>query len=77
MVTGQSLADSALAAPDGLRDLALGPSCLIHIGDHFTIFRPEATVFVTHGQFVVKPDWMNPRFRLSHSCYLTILNRRI
>ena len=27
VVTGQFLADSALAEPDGLRDLALGPSC--------------------------------------------------
>jgi hypothetical protein len=28
---------------------------LLHIGDHFTVFRTEAVVFVTHSQFVVKP----------------------
>ena len=60
VVTGQFLANSALAEPDGSRDLALGPSCSIHIGDHFTVFRTEAAVFTTHSQFVIKPDWMNP-----------------
>ena len=61
MIDGQFLADGALAKPDGLRDLALGLSGLLHVGDHFTVFRTEAAVFVTHSQFVVKPDWMNPR----------------
>jgi hypothetical protein len=36
-------------------------SSLLHIGDHFTVFRTEAVVFVTHSQFVVKPGWTNPR----------------
>ena len=72
MVAGQFLADSALAEPDGLRNLALGPSCLIHIGDHFAIFGTEAAVLVTHSQFVVKPDWMNPRLCLSNFYLLTI-----
>ena len=49
MVAGQFLADSALAELDGLRNLALGPSCLIHIGDHFAIFGTEAAVLVTHS----------------------------
>jgi hypothetical protein len=34
---------------------------LLHVGDHFTVFRTEAVVFVTHSQFIVKPDWTNPR----------------
>ena len=61
VVGGQVLADGALAEPDGLRDLALHLSGLLHVGDHLTAFRTEAVVFVTHSQFVVKPDWMNPR----------------
>jgi hypothetical protein len=54
-------ADGALTAPDGLSDLVLGLSGLLHVGDHFTVFRTEAVVFVTHSQFIVKPDWTNPR----------------
>ena len=60
VVARQLLADGALAEPEGLRDLALGLSGLLHVGDHFTVFRTEAVVFV-RSQFVVKPDWMNPR----------------
>jgi hypothetical protein len=44
-----------------LRYLDLGLSGLLHVGDHFTVFRTEAVVFVTHSMFVVKPDWTNPR----------------
>jgi hypothetical protein len=55
-VAGQLLTDSALAAPDGLSDLVLSLSGLLHVGDHFTVFRTEAVVFVIHSQFVVKPD---------------------
>ncbi len=55
-VTGQFLADGALAAPDGLSDLVLSLSGLLHVGDHFTVFRTEAVMFVIHSQFVVKPD---------------------
>ena len=72
MVAGQFLADSALAEPDGLRDLALGPSYSIHIGDHFAIFGTEAAVWVTHSQFVVKLDWMNFRLCLPNF-YLLII----
>ena len=72
MVVGQFLADSALAEPDGLCDLALGPSYSIHIGDHSTIFRAETAIFVTHSQFVVKLDWMNFRLCLSNF-YLLII----
>ena len=61
VVPRQLLADGALAEPDGLRDLALRLSGLLHVGDHLTAFRTEAVVFVTHSQFVVRPDWMNPR----------------
>ena len=56
VVAGQFLADGALAESDGLRNLVLGLSGLIHVGDHFTVFRTEAVVFVAHSQFVVKPD---------------------
>ena len=55
-VAGQLLADGALAATDGLSDLVLGLSGLLHVADHFTVFRTEAVVFVAHSQFVVKPD---------------------
>jgi hypothetical protein len=44
-----------------LRDLVLGLSGLVHVRDYFTIFRTEAGMFVIHSQFVVKPDWTNPR----------------
>ena len=56
VVAGQFLAYGALAESDGLRDLVLGLSGLLHVGDHFTVFRTEAVVFVIHSQFVVKPD---------------------
>ena len=59
-VAGQLLADGALVEPEGLRYLELGLSSLLHVDDHFTVFRTEAEVFV-HSQFVVKPDWTNPR----------------
>ena len=55
-IAGQLFADGALAAPDGLSDLVLGLSGLLHVGDHFTVFRTEAVVFVAHSQFLVKPD---------------------
>jgi hypothetical protein len=55
-VAGQLLADGALTAPDGLSDLVLGLSGLLHVGDHFTVFRTESVVFIAHSQFVVKPD---------------------
>ena len=55
-VAGQLLADGSLAAPNGLSDLVLSLSGLLHVGDHFTVFRTEAVVFVIHSQFVVKPD---------------------
>ena len=61
MVAGQLLADGALAESDGLRDLVLRLSGLLYIGDHITVFRTEAVVFVIHSQFVVKPGWTNPR----------------
>ena len=72
VVPGQLLADGALAEPDGLRDLALRLSGLLHVGDHLTDFRTEAVVFVTHSQFVVKPDWMNPRLWQANVYSLTI-----
>jgi hypothetical protein len=31
-------------------------SCLPHVGNDDTFSRAEAVVFVTHSQFVVKPD---------------------
>ncbi len=37
-VAGQIIADGALAAPDGLSDLVLGLSGLLHVGDHFCGF---------------------------------------
>jgi hypothetical protein len=55
-VAGQLLADGALTTPDGLSDLVLGLSGLLHVGDHFTVFHTESVVFVAHSQFVVKPD---------------------
>ena len=61
VVAGQLLADGALAEPDGLRDLGMRLSGLLHVGDHLTAFRTEASVFDNHSQFVVKSDWMNPR----------------
>jgi hypothetical protein len=60
-VAGQLLADVGLAATDGLSDLVLGLSDLLHVGDLFTVFRTAAVVFVAHSQFVVKSDWTNPR----------------
>ena len=54
LVVGKLLADGALAEPDGLRDLALRLSGLLHVGEHFTVFRTEAVVFVAHSQFFVK-----------------------
>ena len=56
VVPSQLVADGALTEPNGLRDLDLSLSGLIHVGDHFTVFRTEAVVFVTHSQFVVKSD---------------------
>jgi hypothetical protein len=55
-VTRKFLANSRLAGPDGLRNLDLVLSCLPHIGNNDTISRAEAVVFVSHSQFVVKPD---------------------
>lgn len=77
MVAGQFFADGALAEPDGLRDLVLGLSGLLHVGDHITVFRTEAVAFITHSQFVVNSDWMNPRLWQSNDYFLTILNRQI
>ena len=48
-VAGQLLADDALAESNGLRDLDLPLSGLFHVGDHFTVFRTEAVVFVIHS----------------------------
>jgi hypothetical protein len=72
VVAGQFLADGTLVESNGLRDLVLRLSSLLHIGDHFTAFRTEAVVFVTHSQFVVKPVWTNPRLCLSNFYSLTI-----
>ncbi len=72
LVARQFFADDTLAESDGLRDLDLLLSGLFHVGDHFTVFRTEAVVFVTHSQFVVNPDWMNPRLCQSNFYSLTI-----
>jgi hypothetical protein len=37
-------------------DLDLLLSGLFHVGDHFTLFRTEVVVFVTHSQLIIKPD---------------------
>lgn len=66
-----SLPDVALAEPYRLRDLDLVLSGLLHIGDHFTVFRAEAVLFVVHSQFVVKLAWMNPRLCQSNFYSLT------
>ena len=53
-------------------DPSLCLSGLLHVDNHLTVFRTEAMVFVTHGQFVVKPDWMNPRLWQANIYSLTI-----
>ena len=53
-------------------DPSLCLSGLLHVDNHLTVFRTEAVVFVTHGQFVVKPDWMNPRLWQANIYSLTI-----
>jgi hypothetical protein len=50
------LANGRLAGPDGLRNLDLVLFGLPHVGNYDTISRAEVVVFVTHSQFVVKPD---------------------
>jgi hypothetical protein len=44
-------ANDALTVPNGLCDLALGLSGLLHVGDYFTVIRTEAVVFIAHIQF--------------------------
>jgi hypothetical protein len=56
VVAGKLFSECAVAAPDGLRDLGLGLSGLLHVGNHFTVFRAEAVVFIKQSQFVVQPN---------------------
>ncbi len=49
LVAGKLFANGALAATNGLSDLVLGLSSLLHVGDYFTVFRTEAVVFVVHS----------------------------
>jgi hypothetical protein len=55
-VAREVLANGRLAGPDGLRNLDLVLSGLPHVGNNDSITRAEAVVFVSHSQFVVKPD---------------------
>ena len=55
-VQGQLFTNRPLAEPGGLRDLDLGSSGLLHVCYYLTVYRAEAVVFVTHSQFVLKPD---------------------
>ena len=54
-------AKSALAEPDGLRELALRLFGLLYSGVQLRAFHTEAMVFAGRSQFIVKPDWMNSR----------------
>ena len=55
-IARQLFANRPLAQPGGLRDLDLGSSGLLHVCYYLTVYRAEAVVFVTHSQFVLKPD---------------------